>query len=189
MGEPLQTGLCSHKVPGSTLCLSLSPHLSQAANLAPRKVCARHRVPFHAACLSARSLSLSVVARLCQPHRLIPGTGWLSALLSLCLGLSAKPEPLSAQGLSRLSDWRCPISPISFPLSLPLSCSAGASPPGPHTPPSPPTNDRLGVFCFGCLLLLSRRCGEQSPKHPPPLHHNLKLPPRHNTSVPKDRQQ
>lgn len=121
MGEPLQTGLCSHKVPGSTLCLSLSPRLSQAANLAPRKVCARHRVPFHAACLSARSLSLSVVARLCQPHRLIPGTGWLSALLSLCLGLSAKLEPLSAQGLSLLSDWRCPISPISFPLSLSLS--------------------------------------------------------------------
>lgn len=82
---------------GSTLCflVPLAANLAQSLRQAPGPFC----------CLSFSSLS--VVARFCQPHRLILGTGWLPALLFLSLGLPAKLSH-SARGLSLLSDWRCP---------------------------------------------------------------------------------
>ena len=75
MGEPLQTShtATEHQVPA--LSVALSPHLS--ANLVQRG----RQAPSPFCRLSLCYLSLSVLARLCQSHRLILGIGWLSAML------------------------------------------------------------------------------------------------------------
>lgn len=75
MGEPLQTSHTATSSGPSSVCRSASSSLWL---LTWPEIDARHQVLF-AVCLS--TTSLLALARLCQAHRLILGTGRLSATL------------------------------------------------------------------------------------------------------------